>query len=173
MELEANEGAEPRLVGLPPLIGCDPRWLVLGTFPSSLSRSREEYYGNPRNAFWRIMFALADVPFREPSYQEKQDTLASLHIALWDVIASCYVVGAADTAIRDPQYNTGLLTLIESHSSFQGIVFNGGNAASFFRKEFGSPSHIQMHVAPSTSPANARYSFAEKLLRWSSILSSR
>ena len=34
--------------------GCS-RVLVLGSFPSALSRERAFYYGNPRNRFWRVV----------------------------------------------------------------------------------------------------------------------
>ena len=162
--------AQERLVGLPPLMGLNPRWLVLGTFPSPLSRASGEYYGNPRNAFWRILFALADIPFENPGYPEKKEVAVLLHIALWDVIESCLVTGAADTAIREPVYNQGIVKLWQEHGSLQGIVFNGGNAATFYRRGFGQFQTMKTHTVPSTSPANARYSFADKLERWREVL---
>ncbi|MCL1807401.1 MAG: DNA-deoxyinosine glycosylase, partial [Oscillospiraceae bacterium] len=55
----------------PPLVGDNPRTLILGTFPSPLSRERGEYYGNPRNQFWRLLFGAFGAPFDCPDYQKK------------------------------------------------------------------------------------------------------
>lgn len=56
----------------PPLVGPAPRLLLLGTFPSPLSREKGEYYGNPQNQFWRIVFSVFGAPFDNPSYDEKK-----------------------------------------------------------------------------------------------------
>ena len=45
----------PLLHGLPPIIDDRARVLILGNMPSVLSLATQQYYGNPRNAFWRIM----------------------------------------------------------------------------------------------------------------------
>ena len=46
------------VAGLPPIARPDARVLVLGSAPSVLSLQRGEYYGNPQNAFWRVMAEL-------------------------------------------------------------------------------------------------------------------
>ena len=51
----AGDGrSSPMLTGLPPIIGGSPSVLILGNMPSVLSLAGQQYYGNPRNAFWRI-----------------------------------------------------------------------------------------------------------------------
>ena len=42
------------LYGLPPIIGLDAQCLILGNMPSVMSLGAQQYYANPRNAFWRI-----------------------------------------------------------------------------------------------------------------------
>ncbi|HXL59440.1 MAG TPA: DNA-deoxyinosine glycosylase, partial [Mycobacterium sp.] len=46
--------ATPRLLGLPPIIDDGAKALILGNMPSVMSLGTQQYYANPRNAFWRI-----------------------------------------------------------------------------------------------------------------------
>jgi len=50
------------LQGFPPLLGDQPRVLILGSMPSAASLHQQQYYGHLRNAFWPIMAALFDWP---------------------------------------------------------------------------------------------------------------
>ncbi|MGS0755823.1 hypothetical protein ACVBEH_14815, partial [Roseateles sp. GG27B] len=47
----------PRLQGLAPQVAPDTRWLVLGSFPGLASLQAQQYYGHPRNQFWRLLGA--------------------------------------------------------------------------------------------------------------------
>lgn len=146
----------------PPICGENPRLLILGTFPSPLSREKREYYGNPRNQFWRILFGVFGEPFDNPDYERKKALLIQNKIALWDVIAECEAEGALDSAIRNPVYNTNLPGFIIEHG-IEKVFFNGNNAYLFFRRGIGiAPKNI----LPSTSPAHAGMRFEEKLQRW-------
>ena len=149
-----------------PLYNGQPNVLILGTFPSPVSREKGEYYGNPKNQFWRIIFGALDTPFENPSYDEKKALLFQNGIALWDVIASCESDNALDASIRNPVYNTGLPAFIEANKT-PLVLFNGGNAYIFYKRGIGS---IEKRVLPSTSPANARSTYAEKLRLWSDAL---
>ena len=154
----------------PPLCGDNPQILLLGTFPSPLSRERGEYYGNPRNQFWRLLFGVFAVPFDQPDYERKKAVLFANGIALWDVIAECEPEGALDSGIRNPVYNIGLPTFIAEHR-IGYVLFNGNNAYEFYRRNIGA---IERNVLPSSSPANARLSFEGKLRLWrKAILSAR
>jgi len=51
--------------GFPPIIDETSRVLVLGTLPSEESLRRQEYYGHPRNQFWRILADIYHVPLAE------------------------------------------------------------------------------------------------------------
>lgn len=41
--------------GFDPVFDEHSRVLVLGSFPSVLSRANAFYYGNPQNRFWRVI----------------------------------------------------------------------------------------------------------------------
>ena len=47
--------------GFKPVFDQHSRVLVLGSFPSVLSRANAFYYGNPQNRFWRVMAACLGV----------------------------------------------------------------------------------------------------------------
>lgn len=151
----------------PPLCQGQPRILILGTFPSPLSREKHEYYGNPKNQFWRIIFRVLDIPFDNPGYDQKKSVLFQNGIALWDVIVRCDADSALDTSIRNPQYNTALPDFISSNK-ISAVLFNGGNAYTFYKRGIGE---IERNVLPSTSPANARLNFEGKLRIWSEAMS--
>jgi hypoxanthine-DNA glycosylase len=146
----------------PPLHGDKPRVLILGTFPSTLSREKGEYYGNPRNQFWRLLFGAFDEPFENPDYAAKKRVLFANGIALCDVIIECEPDGALDSGIRSPIYNTGLPEFIDK-TEISKVFFNGNNAYQFYRRGIGS---IDKCVLPSSSPANAGMRFEEKLRHW-------
>jgi hypoxanthine-DNA glycosylase len=152
----------------PPLIGDTPHILILGTFPSPLSREKGEYYGNPRNQFWRLIFGVFDASFDNPDYEVKKAVLFANGIALWDVIATCEVDGALDSNIRNPMYNTTLPGFIAEHE-INKMLFNGNNAYLFYKRGIGA---IERNVLPSSSPANARLRFEEKLRLWREGLAS-
>ena len=146
----------------PPLCEGAPGILILGTFPSPLSREKREYYGNPRNQFWRILFGVFRLPFDEPDYRRKKAVLTAGGVALWDVIAECEADGALDSGLRNPVYNTALPGFI-GENGIRKVFFNGSNAYLFYKRGIGE---IERKVLPSTSPANARMSFEEKLRLW-------
>ncbi|MCL1792576.1 MAG: DNA-deoxyinosine glycosylase [Oscillospiraceae bacterium] len=146
----------------PPLCGENPHIIILGTFPSPLSREKDEYYGNPRNQFWRLIFGVFDVTFDNPDYDTKKAVLFASGIALCDVIAECEPDGALDSGIRNPVYRTKVPEFIAG-MRISKVFFNGNNAYQFYRRGIGE---IERLVLPSSSPANARMRFDEKLGRW-------
>ena len=149
-----------------PLIVGQPEILILGTFPSPISREKGEYYGNMQNKFWNIIFDVLGVEFNDPDYVEKQKVLFDNGIALWDVIESCEIIGAADTAIKNPIYNAALPEFIKRNNIVK-VVFNGQKAHAFYKKGIGNTSGITL---PSTSPANARMSYDAKFSAWAKEL---
>jgi len=160
----------------PPVVG-DADTLILGTFPSTLSRAAGEYYGNPRNAFWKIIFDLfagtnrgaPSETTREPDYVEKLRLLRDNGVALWDVIESCEIDGALDKNIKNPVYNAALPDFILRHE-IKKVLFNGTAAYKFYRRGIGE-INFEHSILPSTSPANASLSYAKKLAAWREALS--
>jgi len=162
-----------REYGLPPVIGNEPKVLILGSFPSKMSLAAQLYYANPRNHFWRIMqilFSLDD----DRAAGENQQALEECHVALWDMVASrSFQTGAMDRDIRDPVMND-IPAFLQEHPTIRFIGLNGGKAAEFFKKVIPETaihsSTIAIMRLPSTSPANATYSLAQKLEEWRVIL---
>lgn len=156
------------LQGLPPIVGGTPRVLILGNMPSVMSLASGEYYGNPRNAFWRIMGSL----FRfapDLAYQERVHALTSHGIAVWDVLRSCRRVGSLDSAVeRDSMVPNGFDAFFASHSSIERVVFNGAAAETNYRRLVGEPPLPSVRL-PSTSPAQTMR-FEDKLLAWRAAL---
>ena len=71
--------------GFAPIVGREPRVLVLGTVPSELSLREGSYYAHPRNDFWPIMEALFS-DGRPLGYEERVAMLRRAGVALWDVL---------------------------------------------------------------------------------------
>jgi hypoxanthine-DNA glycosylase len=155
-----------------PLVGNDPRILILGSFPSPASREKGEYYGNPRNSFWRIVFDTYGVPFDCPDYDEKKNVLYRSNVALWDVVGSCDIEGALDSDIKNPALNLKLPGFI-FENNIKSVFFNGGKAFELYRRGIGLARNdtVNFQTLPSTSPANARMGYREKLSIWSRALS--
>ena len=86
---------------LAPLITAESHTLILGTMPSPRSRAETFYYAHPQNRFWPVIAALYGE--EDPKTSEgRAELLLSHGLALWDVLASRTITGAADSTIRDP-----------------------------------------------------------------------
>lgn len=133
--------------------------LVLGTMPSPASRAAGFYYGHPRNRFWPVVAALWDEPV--PAGGAERAAFALRHrFALWDVLASCEIVGASDASIRNARPND--LARIMRAAPVRTVATTGSKAAALYRRLFADRFPDVAHLAlPSTSPANARMSLAD------------
>ncbi|HTY15967.1 MAG TPA: DNA-deoxyinosine glycosylase [Methanoregulaceae archaeon] len=154
--------------GLPPVFGTDPRVMILGSFPSPLSLNAGEYYGNPKNRFWEIMECLLGIPGSLP-YEERISRIGSAGIVLWDVIGSCERDGALDSRIRNAHVND-IPAVLDRYKSIGTIGLNGSTAGRYLRKTWPAGFQgITIVILPSTSPANARMRFSEKVSAWHRI----
>ena len=140
--------------------------LILGSFPSVKSREAQFFYHHPQNRFWKILAALYQSP---PliTIEEKKRFLIEHHIALWDVIASCDIKGSNDSSIGNVVIND--ISSILQQTSIQTIYTNGQKAHQLYQKHCLALTHIQDICLPSTSPANASYSFEKLLTYWEVI----
>ena len=147
---------------LPPVYSERSKVLILGSFPSPKSRETGFYYGHPQNRFWKVLAAV----FGEttPTTIEKKKTFLYAHdIALWDVIASCEIVGAGDSTIRDAVPND--FSVIRSAAKIKAVFTTGKTAAKLYKKFTGSDSI----VLPSPSPANCAVSIDDMVKEYEII----
>ncbi len=155
-----------RLHAFPPVAREDARILILGSMPGVASLEAGQYYAHPRNAFWPIMGEMFGAGPDKP-YEERLEILKAQGIALWDVLASCERKGSLDSDIlyEVPNDFAGFFT---AHPGICRILLNGGKAAAGFRKygALHAPSGAAVTQLPSTSPAHAARSFAEKCAAW-------
>ncbi len=143
--------------------------MILGSLPGEASLALAQYYGNPRNAFWRLMEGVIDTPLVPLAYEDRLATLLAHHVGLWDVIAEAERPGSLDAAIRDPAAND-LLTLIDTLPALRLVAFNGGTAAKLGGRLIGE--RIATLALPSSSPAHAARTFAQKAQAWSALRTS-
>ena len=147
-----------------PFVRPDSRLLILGSFPSPKSREQAFFYGHPQNRFWRVLAALGREPVPE-TREEKERFLERKQIALYDVIESCSIIGAADSTIADVQ-PADLRPLLERSRIGHSIYVNGGKAFEMYRKYTQPLLGIEAVKLPSTSPANAAFSLERLIGLW-------
>ncbi|PZR33056.1 DNA-deoxyinosine glycosylase [Caulobacter segnis] len=155
-----------RKAGFPPVVDADTRVLVLGSLPGEASLAAGRYYGNPRNAFWRLMERVLDTPLVALGYDQRLSALLAHGVGLWDVIAEAERPGSLDAAIRDPAAND-LAALIETLPSLRLVAFNGGTAARLGVRLLAG--RVPSLALPSSSPAHAARSFEQKASTWYEI----
>ncbi len=153
-----------------PLADARSRVLVLGTMPGPEALRRQQYYGFPGNHFWRIMIDLL-APGRELDYPKRIELLRRHRVAVWDVLASCERLGAADSAIRNTQPNA-IPELLQRHPGIHTIFCNGTTSARLFARSFGTRIALPVVGLPSTSPAHAAMPYAKKRALWTIVVES-
>ena len=162
MKIKNNEY---RLITHPfePLYDKDSKILILGSFPSVKSREQQFFYGHPQNRFWKVTAAVfkAKVP---KTIEEKRTFILQYHIALWDVIYSCRIVGSSDASIRDA-VPTDLRRIIDN-SKVSRVFVNGKTAYDLYMKYQAKQIPFPAEVLPSTSPANAAWSLERLTEAW-------
>jgi len=159
--------SEARLQGLGPVVDARTRLIVLGSFPGVASLRAQQYYGHPQNAFWKILGELWGLPLAQRPYAERLQALRDHGLGLWDVYASCEREGSLDSDIREPVLND-LASLRQHCPSLQAIAHNGGE--SFRHARHTRSLGLPVYRLPSTSPANAGWSFARKREAWAEVL---
>jgi len=163
-----------RVQSFEPIIGRQPRIIILGSMPGVVSLQALQYYANPRNAFWRIMAELFGVD-HEASYDERVRRIASKPVILWDTLKSCHRPGSLDSKIdKGSAEANDFAALLGRFPGVKAILFNGATSEKYF-KLLALPTLPESHGLellrmPSTSPANAAMKFEEKLDCWRGLL---
>jgi hypoxanthine-DNA glycosylase len=154
------------LLGLPPVWSPEARLLVLGSFPGVASLQAQQYYGHPRNHFWPLLSRLWGQDLQLMSYAERLEVVRARGLAIWDVYAACEREGSLDSAIRAAQPND-LAGLVAQCPRLEAIAHNGSESARTMR--ITAALGVAVYRLPSSSPANASWSFERKLAAWREV----
>ncbi len=149
--------------GFPPLFDKESTVLILGSFPSVASRKQEFFYGHPQNRFWKVL-SLCFNEETPKSIKEKISFCKRNHIALYDSIESCEIIGSSDSSITDVK--PADLSEIYDTSPIKLIIFNGNASEKWFKRYQSVPEGIEEIKMPSTSPANAAFSLEKLVQEW-------
>ena len=155
-----------RLQGLAPVVSPNTRLVVLGSFPGVASLRAQQYYAHPRNQFWPILSALWGVDLTAAPYDARLAVVKQRGLGIWDVYAGCRREGSLDSAIEDAQPND-LAGLKARLPHLQAYAHNGGESARSMR--ITQALGLAVYRLPSTSPANASWSFERKLAAWREV----
>lgn len=169
----AEENAPIVLQGLAPVVGPGTVLLILGSFPGVRSLQLQQYYAHPQNQFWKILQALWPqhplTSAAEPGgYAARCRWLLDRGLGLWDVYARCTRSGSLDSAIRDAVPNDIAALKLPRLAA---IAHNGGE--SFRHARHTAALGVPVHRLPSTSPANASWSFTRKLDAWRGVVAEQ
>lgn len=135
----------------PPVADSRTRLLVLGSLPGEESLARSQYYGNPRNHFWRLIGAVTGEALEPLPYEQRLERLLEARVGLWDTIGSATRRGSLDGNIRGVEANR-LAELVETLPGLRAVGFNGGRSAAIgMRQLAGRP--LALIPLPSSSPA--------------------
>ncbi len=151
------------LQGLAPVIARHSSLVVLGSFPGVASLTAQQYYGHPRNHFWPLLGAIWGLDLMALPYAQRLQQARQRGLGLWDIYGSCQRQGSLDADIRDAVFND-LASLRRRAPGLRLVAHNGGESAR-------AKCHVQalglpVVQLPSSSPANARWSFDAKLQAW-------
>lgn len=146
------------------------RILILGSVPSVKSREQQFYYGHPQNRFWKVLASVfgGEAPV---AIEEKKAFLLKNQVALWDVVESCDIIGSSDSSIRNVKAND--MNVILGRAEIRAIFVNGGKAHELFMKycrKYVSDDTPKLVKLPSTSPANAAWTFERLTDAWKNAI---
>lgn len=165
---------------IPPVWDSKSQILILGTMPSPKSREAGFFYMHPQNRFWSVMAEVFGETFLNPNNSpdhtaaitERREFLLRHHLAMWDVLASCEITGAADSTIKNAISND--FTEILENSQIHHIICTGKTAFNLWQKNCAAlyePRYdLTVHCLPSTSPANAQWSKEKLIEEYKAIL---
>ena len=151
---------------IPPFFDDDSKILILGSFPSVKSREQGFFYGHPQNRFWKVIAGVFEKNVPQ-TIEEKKALLKECGVAVWDVIASCEILGSSDSSIKNVTANdiSGIIKTAE----IRMIITNGRTAEKYYNKYIGNKITVPSLCLPSTSPANDKKSLQALIEEWKII----
>ena len=135
--------------------------------PGEASLAVGRYYAHPQNQVWRLIGGVIGADLASLDYEARLAALLSAQIGLWDTVASARREGSLDGALREVE-QAALPELVATLPALRAIGFNGATAARIGRRALGETA-LTLIDLPSSSPAHAAMTFAEKAERWKSL----
>jgi TDG/mug DNA glycosylase family protein len=155
--------------GLGPVVDDRSRVLILGTMPGSESLNREEYYADPKNQFWNIVYEVFGSETAR-TYKERVSFILARRIALWDVLKYCERKGSLDRGINGGAPND-FHSFFTKHPGIKHIFFNGDEARRLFKNMVHLDPEVKLglELLPSSSGTNTHIDVELKVKRWKVI----
>ena len=153
-----------------PIFDRNSKILILGSFPSVVSRKFGFYYANPQNRFWRLLAGILNAPLPE-SIDEKIKFLLTHRIAIYDAAISCEIKGSSDAKMT--AVSPANLEPIFKVAKITQVYANGGKAheicEKYLKTQILNATGKEPVKLPSTSPANANFSFERLVREWAIV----
>lgn len=153
-----------------PVFDEHSRILILGTLPSAASREKKFFYGHPQNRFWKVLAKVMKEEKVPMTIEEKTSFLLRNHIALWDVIDECDIIGASDSTIKNVVPSD--INRILKQTAIKKLYANGSTAYRLYMKYTYPITKMEIEKLPSTSPANAAFGMDRLVEIWGKALLS-
>lgn len=151
--------------GFSPIFDQQTRVLILGSHPGVPSLKKRQYYGNPGNAFWRVVFAALGI--EDPVAYDARLALLKAHgIGLWDVYAQVEREGSYDHKISAHVLND--FESLLNATDIQLIIANGQTAYKETQKH-AIFADYQVASALSTSGLNNGRE-VERMAQWQAFI---
>ena len=153
-----------------PIFDKNSKILILGSFPSVISRKFGFYYANPQNRFWRVLAGILNAP-PPASTDEKIDFLLASRIAIYDAAISCEIKGSSDAKMTTVE--PANLEPVFSGARITQVFSNGGKAheicVKYLKTQILNATSKLPVKLPSTSSANANFSFERLVQEWTVV----
>ena len=154
-----------RKSGFAPVIDKNTEILILGSLPSDISIRTGEYYANPQNQFWKIIFAIFNNGVPVYDYNKKTNLLLKNKLGLWDVLTEAERKGSLDSNIQGEVLND-FIGLFKDYAKIKLLVFNGGPAFQYFMTMKAGLPQKELVRLTSSSSANTSKSVILKIKEW-------
>lgn len=150
---------------LKPIINKESKILILGSFPSVISRECSFYYANKNNRFWKVISSI----YQEDTntIDKKLDVIKKYRLSFYDVIEECDINLSSDASITNV-IPADIKSLINGTSIYK-IILNGKKAQELFYK-YNKIPNVEIFCLPSTSSANAQISLSELIECYKKVL---
>ena len=148
-------------------VGRDPKVLVLGTLPGDTSIKEREFYEDPRNSFWKLMYEILPLN-QDESFASRKEFITSRRIALWDCLASAIRDGSKDSKIvKGTEKGNDIQGFLNEYPTIQTIVLNGKrDTVKYFHRFCNVTKPIRVIALPSTASMTT---YKSKVEAWSVV----